>query len=290
VKSMTGFGVGRSPLGQGRGIVEMRSVNHRFLDVRVRAPRELTDATMYLEQLARERLKRGRFELVVRTDGPVLPTATLDAGRAEAIYRALCELRDRIAGDVEVPFSMLSAFPEIFVSETEDQREALLSAAGKAFKAAVDAMDLMRGSEGAALARDLGQRLRSLNKHILVIASRREDIVESYRRRLRERVQRLLAGLEANADPSRIELEVAIAAERCDIEEELTRLHSHFEQFEHLAASAGPMGRRLDFLLQEMAREVNTIGAKSQDAAVAHAVVEIKAEIERMREQVQNVE
>ena len=148
----------------------------------------------------------------------------------------------------------------------------------------------MRSSEGGALAKDLGARLRALNGHIEVIASRRHDIVENYRRRLRERVQRLLTGLDAAADPSRVELEVAIAAERCDIEEELTRLHSHFEQFERLSESAEPVGRRLDFLLQEMAREVNTIGAKSQDAVVAHAVVEIKAEIERMREQVQNVE
>lgn len=290
MKSMTGFGVGRAPLGQGRVVVELRSVNHRFLDVRVRAPREMTDATMYLEQMARERLKRGRFELVVRTDGPVLPAMNLDTPRAEAVYRGLCELRDRIAPKADVPFSMMSTFPEVFVTETEDQREALLAAAGKAFNAAVEAMDAMRGHEGDALARDLGARLRSLTKHIAVISSRRDDIVESYRRRLRDRVQRLLAGLDATVDPSRLELEIAIAAERCDVEEELTRLHSHFEQFERLSGAPDPVGRRLDFLLQEMAREINTIGAKSQDAAVAHAVVEIKAEIERMREQVQNVE
>jgi uncharacterized protein (TIGR00255 family) len=287
---MTGFGIGRAPLGQGRVIVELRSVNHRFLDVRVRAPRELTDATMYLEQMAREKLKRGRFELVVRTDGPVLPALSLDVARAEAIYRGLSELRDRLTPGTEVPFTMLSTFPEIFVSENEDQREALLGAVGNAFRAAVDSMDVMRSSEGAALAKDLSTRLRSLNQHIELIASRGHDIVESYRRRLRDRVQRLLSGTDASADPSRVELEVAIAAERCDIEEELTRLHSHFEQFERLSGSTDPVGRRLDFLLQEMAREVNTIGAKSQDAAVAHAVVEIKAEIERMREQVQNVE
>jgi uncharacterized protein (TIGR00255 family) len=287
---MTGFGVGRAPLGQGRVIVELRSVNHRFLDVRVRAPRELTDATMYLEQMARERLRRGRFELVVRTDGPVVPAMSMDGGRAEAVYRGLCELRDRVAPGLEVPFSMLSIFPEIFVTESEDQREALLAASGKALRAAMEAMDTMRASEGGALARDLEGRLRSLRGHIELIGARRDEIVQSYRRRLRDRVQRLLSGLEGTADASRIELEVAIAAERCDVEEELTRLASHFEQFGKLSMSSEPVGRRLDFLLQEMAREVNTIGAKSQDASVAHAVVEMKAEIERMREQVQNVE
>ncbi|HQP38831.1 MAG TPA: YicC family protein [Polyangiaceae bacterium] len=289
MKSMTGFGVGRAPLGQGRVIVELRSVNHRFLDVRVRAPRELTDATMYLEQMAREQLKRGRFEVVVRTEGAVGGT-TLDWARAETVYRALCELRDRLAPGETVPFSTLAAFPDLFVGESEAQREALLSAVGKAFQAALDALDAMRASEGEALMRDMVGRLQVLKRQVGLIASRREEIVEGYRRRLRDRVQRMLTGLDAAADPARIELEVAMAAERCDVEEELTRLHSHFDQFERLSAHPDPVGRRLDFLLQEMAREGNTIGAKSQDAAVAHAVVEIKAEIERMREQVQNVE
>lgn len=286
---MTGFGVGRAALGQGRVIVELRSVNHRFLDVRVRVPRELTDATMYLEQMAREHLKRGRFEVVVRTEGSVTASG-LDWARAEALYRALCELRDRLAPGGDVPFSMLASFPDLFSGETEAQREALLGAVDKAFRGALEAMDIMRGNEGDALKRDMVGRLQALKKHLAVIVSRREDIVDGYRRRLRERVQRMLAGIEATADPARLELEVSISAERCDVEEELTRLHSHFDQFERLSTSADPVGRRLDFLLQEMAREVNTIGAKSQDAAVAHAVVEIKAEIERMREQVQNVE
>lgn len=290
MKSMTGFGVGRAPLGQGRLVVEVRSVNHRFLDVRVRAPRELADVVMHLEQVARQRLKRGRFELVVRSDGVIAQLTAIDLVRAQAVYESLRDLRDRIAPEADVPFSMLSAVPDIFVSDNQDQHEATLVAVTEAFNQAMVAADGMRAREGAALRKDLLTRLSAVGKHTKLIATRRDEIVDGYRKRLGDRIQRLVGGMDIEVDPSRIEQEVVIAAERCDIEEEVTRLESHFAQFEHLANTEEPTGRRLDFLLQEMAREINTIGAKSQDACVAHAVVEVKAEIERMREQVQNVE
>lgn len=290
MKSMTGFGVGRASLGKGRVVVEVRSVNHRFLDVRVRIPRELADATMHLEHLARQRLKRGRFEFVVRTDGLVVESSSLDLARAESVYRSLCELRDRVMPGAEVPFSMLSSVPDIFVGENQGHWETLLEALDLAFGEAIDAMETMRDVEGAALYRDLSSRLECLRKHLACISGRRSEVVEGYRKRLRDRLSRLLSGLDPALDPSRLEQEIALAADRSDIEEELTRLNSHFEQFDKLDDTQEPVGRRLDFLLQEMSREVNTIGAKSQDAPVAHAVVEIKAEIERMREQVQNVE
>ncbi len=287
---MTGFGVGRIPLGEGRVEVELRAVNHRFLDVRVRAPRELADACMHVELLARQRLKRGRYELLVRADGLVVAPTTLDADRAEAVYKALCAVRDRVAPGAEVPFSMIGAVPDIFVPGSQEARETTLAALGRAFDAALDAADAMRAAEGEALREDLLKRLETLRGHVASIASRRAELVELQRRRLRDRVQRLLAATDTPVDPGRIEQEVAIAADRSDVEEELTRLQSHFQQFDKMCASPEPVGRRLDFLLQEMAREANTIGAKNQDASTAHAVVELKAEIERMREQVQNVE
>jgi uncharacterized protein (TIGR00255 family) len=287
---MTGFGVGRAPLGQGRIVVEVRSVNHRFLDVRVRAPRELADVAMHLEQVARQRLKRGRFELVLRSDGVITQLSAIDLMRAQAVYESLRDLRDRIAPEADVPFSMLSAVPDIFVSDNQDQHDAALVAVTEAFNQAMVAADGMRTREGGALRNDLLGRLSAIRKHTTLIATRRDEIVDGYRKRLRDRIQRLLSEMEIEVDPSRVEQEVVIAAERCDIEEEITRLESHFAQFEHLSCTGEPAGRRLDFLLQEMAREINTIGAKSQDASVAHAVVEVKAEIERMREQVQNVE
>jgi len=290
LKSMTGFGVGRAPLGQGRIVVEVRSVNHRFLDVRVRAPRELADVAMHLEQMVRQRLRRGRFELVLRPDGVITQPSTIDVKRAESVYESLRALRDRIAPEADVPFSMLSAVPDIFVSDSQDQHEATIDAVGVALTQALDAADAMRKQEGLALRKDMLDRLEAVRKHTKLIVARRDEIVSCYRKRLRDRVQRLLSDIDIEVDPSRVEQEVAIAADRCDVEEEITRLESHFCQFETLGERDEPVGRRLDFLLQEMAREINTIGAKSQDASVAHAVVEIKAEIERMREQVQNVE
>lgn len=290
MKSMTGFGVGRAPLGAGRIEVELRAVNHRFLDVRVRAPRELADLCMHVELLARQRLKRGRYEILIRTEGVAIPAAVLDAGRAEAAYRALCQVRDHVAPGADVPFSMLGSVPDIFVSAGDGAREATLIAVERAFDASLQAADAMRTAEGQAMRNDLSARLQTLRMHVATIASRRSEVVEAHRKRLLERVQRLLAATDTPVDPGRIEQEVALAADRSDVEEELTRLQSHFEQFERISASQEPMGRRLDFLLQEMAREANTIGAKNQDASTAHAVVDLKAEIERMREQVQNVE
>jgi len=287
---MTGFGVGRAPLGNGRIVVEVRSVNHRFLDVRVRAPRDLADLAMHLEQRARQRLRRGRYEVVVRAEGVITPPSAIDVQRAKSIYESLCFLRDRVAPGSDVPFSMLSAVPDIFVAENQDQHEAAQEAVGQALDQAFEASEGMRSQEGAALRKDLMARLAMLRKHTAIIGARRLEIVDCYRKRLQNRVHRLLSGLDLEVDPSRLEQEVVIAAERCDVEEEITRLDSHFGQFEKFGEIQDPVGRRLDFLLQEMAREINTIGSKSQDALVAHAVVEIKAEIERMREQVQNVE
>lgn len=287
---MTGFGVGRATLGQGRIVVEVRSVNHRFLDVRVRAPRELADLTMHVEQTARKTLRRGRFEIVLRSDGVIGQLAGIDLARASALYQSLVSLRDSIAPAEPVPFSMLASVPEIFVADNQDQHEAAVTAAEQALTKALEAADVMRATEGAALRADLIERLVAIRKHTGIIVERRNDIVSGYRKRLRERLQRLLADFEFDVDPSRLEQEVVVMADRCDVQEELTRLESHFCQVDELSACDEPVGRRLDFLLQEMVREVNTIGAKSQDAPVAHAVVEIKAEIERMREQVQNVE
>lgn len=287
---MTGIGIGRVAFGTGHVEVELRAVNHRFLDLRIRTPHELADLCMHVEMLARRHLTRGRYEVQLRTEGVALPATVLDASRAESMYRSLCEVRDRVAPGSDVPFSMLAQVPEIFVAQEHGERDAMLEAVDAAFARALQDADVMRTREGEALLEDLRTRLAALRKHLAVVAGRRADIVTGHRRRLRDRLQRLMQGADFMVHPARIEQEVAIIADRSDIEEELTRLQSHFDQFEDLCKSTDFVGRRLDFLLQEMSREVNTIGSKSQDAPVAHVVVEAKAEIERMREQVQNVE
>jgi uncharacterized protein (TIGR00255 family) len=290
MRSMTGFGLGEAPLGLGKLAIEIRAVNHRFLDVRVRVPRELSDLASYVEQVARERLTRGRYEVAVRVDGVALGAPVLDRDRAKAAFRSLCELRDELAPGTEVPLALLGSIPDLFVSPVDREIERLREGTRRAFEAAVGALDAMRAREGTALREDLGKRLERVRRLARDIERRAPEVVEAHRKRLRERADRLRAATEIEVEGARLEQEIALFAERSDVCEELTRLESHCAQFGALLSSGEAVGRRLDFLLQEMAREANTVGAKSPDAQIAHAVVEVKAEIERMREQVQNVE
>jgi len=287
---MTGFGLGDVPIGGGKLGVEIRGVNHRFLDVRVRLPRELADLSGFVEQVARERLVRGRYEVALRVEGTLLGAPVLDRERARAAFLALSELRDELAPGSDVPLSLLSVIPDLFVSSVQRDADIVRDAARAAFEAAVVALDAMRQHEGESLRQDLSRRLASVRMLARGIESRAPAVLDAHRRRLRERAERLRISAEIDVDASRLEQELAIFADRCDITEELTRLESHCAQVAVLLGSSEAVGRRLDFLLQEMAREANTLGAKSPDAAISHAVVEVKAEIERMREQVQNVE
>jgi uncharacterized protein (TIGR00255 family) len=290
MRSMTGFGLGEVPLGSGRLGVEIRGVNHRFLDVRVRVPRELAELAGFVEQVAREKLTRGRYEVVVRVDGTALGVPVLDLDRARGAFKALSELRDELAPGSEVPLALLAAIPDLFISSVDREIEQVRKATRGAFETATSALDAMRSREGIALGDDLVRRLESIRRLARDIERRSPDVLEAHRKRLRDRADRLRMSAELDVDASRLEQEIAMFAERCDISEELTRLESHCSQLASLLTSNEAIGRRLDFLLQEMAREANTIGAKSPDAQISHAIVEVKAEIERMREQVQNVE
>jgi uncharacterized protein (TIGR00255 family) len=290
MRSMTGFGLGEAQLAPGKLAVEIRGVNHRFLDVRVRLPRELADLATFVEQLAREKLTRGRYEVAVRLEGAVLGATVIDRDRARSAYKALCELRDELAPGTDVPLSVLGAMPDLFVSTVEREIERLHGATRTAFEAAIAVLDGMRRKEGAALRDDLVRRMERVKTLAREVERRAPEVIDAHRKRLRDRADRLRASTELEVDAARLEQEIAMFAERSDVCEELTRLESHCAQFAALLASDEAVGRRLDFLLQELAREANTIGAKSPDAQIAHAIVEVKAEIERMREQVQNVE
>jgi uncharacterized protein (TIGR00255 family) len=287
---MTGFGLGEVPLGSGKLGIEIRGVNHRFLDVRVRVPRELAELAGFVEQVAREHLTRGRYEVAMRLEGTTLGAPVLDRDRARAAYKALAELRDELAPGSEVPLALLGAIPDLFVSSVEREADMVREATRRAFAGAHAALDQMRAREGAALSEDLVRRLQHIRRLAREIERRAPEVLDAHRKRLRERADRLRITAEIDVDGARLEQEIAMFAERCDITEELTRLESHCSQLAALLGSDEAIGRRLDFLLQEMAREANTVGAKSPDAQISHSIVEVKAEIERMREQVQNVE
>ena len=287
---MTGFGVGDAPLGDGRVTVELRALNHRFLDVRVRLPEELGDQSFFVEQLARESLSRGRFDICVRLEGAALPPPRFSIDRARALYRGLCQLRDELAPGTELPITALTGMPDLVTTPTTADAGGAQRALRAAFESALLRLDEMRHREGEALTRELCARLSAARQLRATIALRGGEMLEGYRTRLRERLDRLLSESGVQVDPGRLEGEIVILADRSDVTEELVRLDSHFDQFARLLSAEGPVGRRLDFLLQEIGRESNTIGAKSQDAPIAHLVVEMKAELERIREQVQNVE
>jgi uncharacterized protein (TIGR00255 family) len=299
---MTGFGVGNAALGRGSVAVEVRAVNGRFLDVRVRLPQELADLSAMVESEARKRLARGRCDITVRTEGNVAALPSLDKERARRAYQTLLQLRDELAPGTEVPLSMLAAVPELFRAGDAADLEPVRRAIEAALASALDDLELMRRKEGAAIAADVRARLAAVRKLAGDIAARAPDMAETMAKKYRDRLSRISAlvtgpaaggsdpGRDVGIDPSRVEQELVLLMERSDIAEELTRLASHTDQMTAYMQGDEPLGRRLDFLLQEMAREINTIGAKSQDLRTSHAVVELKAEIERMREQVQNVE
>lgn len=299
MRSMTGFGIGEATLAsvsQNPGMasskvtIEIRAVNHRFLDIRVRGPGQLPDLVNVVEGFARERLNRGRFDITIRFEGAALGSMVIDLERARSMFVALTALRDELAPKADVPLSLLASVPDLFVSSIGRESETLNASLGTAFDSAIATLDAMRLREGRSLVADLDRRLSTIRRLMETITERAPLVVDSYRKRLRERAERLRVASDLELDPGRLEQEVALFADRIDVAEELTRLESHSAHFATLLQRDEAVGRRLDFLLQEMAREANTIGSKGQDVAIAHAVVELKAEIERMREQVQNVE
>lgn len=297
MRSMTGFGVGEALLAadgdeggpSAKLSVEIRAVNHRYVDVRVKAPPQLPELALTLETLARERLTRGRFDVSIRVEGAALGAVTIDRERARSVFAALKAMRDELAPEAEVPLTLLASVPDLFVPRIEPHAEALRATLQTAFERALEALDAMRLREGRALGEDLARRLATIRGLAQTIGKRAPVVVEQYQMRLAERAERLRIASDLALEQGRLAQEVAFFADRVDIAEEVTRLESHAAHFEGLLASSDAVGRRLDFLLQEMAREANTIGSKSQDVPIAHAVVELKAEIERMREQAQNV-
>ena len=290
MRSMTGYGSGRAALGDGHVVLDVRTVNHRFLDVRVRLPSRIQTKAPVVERVVRELLERGRVDVSARFEGHALPSATLDLERARAVYRELAALRDELSPAEPLPLSILASVPDLFVVVRELDEDALDEALANATREACRAVLAMRQNEGQALASELRTRLAELREQVRAIEVALPELVNTRRNRIRERLDALLADTNATLDPGRLEQEIAILAERSDVTEELVRLGSHCQQMLDLIEnSAIPVGKRIDFLLQEMSREANTIGSKQQEQTITPHVVALKACIEQMREQAQNV-
>ncbi len=290
IRSMTGFGAGHGASGGEELDVEVRSVNHKFCEVKVRTPRELAALEHDAARAVKERLARGGVEVAIRRPGPAAGLAPrVDVALAESYARAFAEIAARLGLPAGPTLSdVISADGVVRLDERAVDLEAAREALRAALGAALDALVAMRAREGDALGRDLSARLARVEALVGRVAALVPAALAAHEARLAERVQELARGLPV--DPARLAQEIAILADRTDVTEEITRLRSHAGQVRALLASGEPAGRKLDFLVQEMHREVNTIGSKSQSAEIAAAVVEMKAEIERMREQVQNVE
>lgn len=291
IKSMTGYGRAESAWAGGAVTVELRAVNHRFCEVVTRLPRTLSGLEDDLKRTVQGRCQRGRIELSVSLTGVTEgeKALSLDRSLAKQYYHLLRDLQRelRLGGTVDV--ALLAGFRDIVtVSEKPVVTPRLKQLVKRLAAGALDDLDAMRRREGLALARDTKARLRLVRKEAQAIGIRAPLVVRGYFDRMKERVEKL-AGT-APIDQGRLSQELAQYADRCDLTEELTRLNSHLSQFDAALKSRESVGRTMDFLLQEMGREVNTIGSKGNDAEIAAHVVHIKSELEKIREQVQNIE
>ena len=287
IKSMTGFGKGEG----GGFVVEMRSVNHKYLDLSIKLPRGLTQLEARVKKAVSERFSRGRLDVYITRAGgdDGLKVLNLDREAAKNYIAVLTELKDSFGLPGEVDLTLVAGCPDIARAEEEAlDIESAWSDLTLALSECMDAIEGMRADEGAALADDIRMRAGWVLTSLGEIEQKAPEVVKEYALKLKERVSRLTDGMEL--DPARLAQEVALLADRADITEELVRAKTHLDRLEKILAEGGAVGRKMDFLIQELNREVNTIGSKSSDPSISHRVVEIKAEFEKVREQVQNIE
>ena len=287
--SMTGYGRAMREIEGRQMTVELKSVNHRFLDISFRMPRNL----MLLEDEARRvigsRLSRGHVDvfLTYRNLRADARKVTVDRALFDAYAQALEALRDSGLKD-DRTLMTIARMPEVLViSEAEEDQEAVKALLDAALEEALDQLVAMRAREGEAMKRDLSGRVDEIERMTDAIEERYPQTVEEYTQRLRTAVADLIGD---NVDETRLLMEVALMADRSAIAEETVRLKSHIRQLREYFESAEPIGRRIDFIVQELNREVNTISSKSQDIPITRLAVDCKAEIEKLREQLQNIE
>lgn len=289
--SMTAFGRGEAMADGYRFTVELRTLNHRFCDIRIKLPRKYTDFEEEIKRKLSSQFSRGRIEINVVADEALdkVQHLTVDSELAETYKRLLLDLQDKLGLEASLRLDTLLHFRDIFVfAEDEKSRARAWKVLEKALDQSVKECIQMRKEEGSVIEIDFNERLNQLETLSSEVESRTPLVVLDVRDRLQKRIEELLG--QGELDESRLAQEVAILAERSDITEEVIRFKSHIQQFRALLKASGPRGRQLEFLLQEMHREINTIGSKANDVEIAQKVIQIKTELERLREQVQNVE
>lgn len=291
LKSMTGYGRCESLIEGRKILVEIRSVNQRFTDYTIKLPKHLGALEEYVRAFAAEKITRGKVDIYIsvenyeETDKDIY----LNSALAESYINALKRLRDEFDLSDDISVMNVAKFTDIFKAERrEEDRDEIWRLVKGVMSNAMDELVAMREREGERIEKDLVERIGYMKTLAAKIDERSPRTVEEYRERLYAKIKELLE--EREPDDTRVLTEVAIFADKIAVNEETVRLGSHFEEFYNIINSGEPAGRKLDFLIQEINREVNTIGSKAQDVEIAKLVVTLKGEIEKLREQVQNIE
>ncbi len=291
IRSMTGYGKKDDTSKQAGVTVEIRSVNHRFLEVSVRVPRSLTQLEDQIRKAVQQHCLRGRVDVSVsvHNNGNGLKTVEIDQALAKQYHAALKKLQKTLGMRGALDISVLAGFRDIVsLSDQPGDADQVSKTVLRVLGGAVTDLDRMRRREGEALAKDLAIHLEAIRTAKTAVAKKAPVLAQEAFDRMKTRVQTLLQG--EVPDQARLLQELAVYADRSDLSEELVRLESHMLQFDQTLRSKESVGKTLEFILQEMGREVNTIGSKANDADIAALVVRMKAELEKLREQVQNVE
>jgi uncharacterized protein (TIGR00255 family) len=292
IKSMTGFGRGESTDGVHNFNLEIKTVNHRYNDIIVKMPKHLSYLEEKIKKIIKNRINRGRVEVYINLEyiSESEIDVKVDIPLAKAYKAGLDTIIEELNINENIRLSHLLSISEIIKTERKELDEDITwNCLNNALDTALDSVIKMRTDEGIALKADMEVQLMKIENMINKIEKRSPLVVLEYREKLKERIKELL-DVDCNVDEERINYEVVFFADKSDINEEVVRLKSHIKQFLQTLEAKEPVGRKLDFLIQEMNREINTIGSKANDLIISNNVVDIKSELEKIREQVQNVE
>jgi len=291
IRSMTGFGRGNYEESGRSFVIEIKSVNHRYLDVNVKLPRAMISLEERIRKAISEKISRGKIDVFVTQNNYEKEdmVASFNEHLADSYVKCLEEIRDRYSVRDDISVSLIAKFPDVISLQKDEQDlEELWKTAEVPLKMAIDALVAMREREGEKLKEDIVTRCNNISELVEKVELRAPLVVKEYKERLEQRLKELLNG--AVIDENRVAMEIAIFADRSNIDEEIVRLKSHIAQMIENTKMEESVGRKLDFILQELNRETNTIGSKANDAELVQIVLNMKNEIEKIREQVQNVE
>jgi len=289
---MTGYGRAESLSEGGKILVEIKSLNHRYLETSLRMPSLISPFELEIKKKVSSRFSRGKIEVSIRADsGSAFGNGSglgLNMPLLKNYHALLCQMKEELSLQDDITLGMMTSFKDVFIPPEEPDSKRIWAKIETLLDEAIAALMLMREKEGVALCTDLMERISVVRELLDGIEVRVPQVILAYQKRLTERIKELIG--DASVEESRLMQEVAMMAEKSDISEEIVRFRSHIVQFVDLLKSSDAVGRKVDFLIQEMGREVNTIGSKSSDVEISRAVIEIKSELAKIREQVQNLE